>query len=189
MHIRLINPTTELKPILAKLSEGIDRAGKNVLSETSLMAFRGVPIYVGFVDDEPVTLNATTFGKRKPNAWSPYMNGYIAFTKVSERRKRYALTLVEHVKKLAVAAGCLRVKGLAGTVLGTRFHARQGDQFWAFTDRRSLMVDSPLVDPSRFPQNVTPIAARKWTQRITPMTMEEVEEIIRTQKFSYDEGR
>lgn len=186
MDIRRIESRDELKTILEHLSVGIDRSGKKVLGETSLMAFRGVPIYVGYVKDEPVTLNATTFGKRKPNAWSPYMNGYIAFTKVDKRRCGHALELVYHVKKLAVESGCLRVKGLAGTVLGLRFHQRQGDQFWAWTDRDSIMVDSPLVEPSRFPPNATPIAARKWTNRLEPFSSEELEEIVRTKTFGYD---
>ena len=176
----------ELDKYIKELSPGIDKTGKRVLGEVRLNFFREIPSWIQFYEGDPVSIYSAYFQKRKPNVWSPYMSAYTVFTRADVRRKGFATNLANHVKREAVKAGCKRMKDLAGSYVGYCFHTSCHDQFWAWTDRNSLMIDTPLVDPSEFPQDATPIAARKWTHRTTPLTKEELAEIVRTHKFAYD---
>lgn len=167
--------------------EALRKTDSRVLADTRLMQFRRVPIWIGFVDKEPVTLHAMHVGKKKANAWTPHANSYIAFTKVSERRKGYASHLFRHVRALAAEAGCVRMKALIGTVLGVRFHQHFGDHIWALNDKQMFAVDTPLVDSSRFPSGVTPMSVRPLTDRVVPMTDEEIEQILSVTTLGYEE--
>ena len=186
MAIRRIESDTELKPLVAALSVGIDKAGKRVLSEWSVMNFRKVPIWIGFVDNEPISFHASHFGSRKRDVWTPYMNFYTAFTRIDMRRKGYARQMYNYARFQAREKGCLRVKSIAGTVMGLRFHQGMGDLIWAWNDKGMMVTDSPLVDASRFPPNTTPISVRKWTDRTQPLSNEEIEEIAVKGGFWYD---
>lgn len=183
--IQQITDSSELKVILKQLSVDIDKGGKKVLSDTSMYAFRQVPIWVGFIDTEPVTINVSYFGKRKKNAWMPYMNFYIAFTRIDQRRRYHAYHLAQHVRELAIKNGCIRLKSMACTVMGVRFHQKFNDQFWALNTKENvLLVDTPLVNIP-FPTDTTPIEVRPWTDRLTPMTNEEIEAIL-SKGLKYD---
>jgi hypothetical protein len=186
MDIRLMQDKNEIKKCVDILLEGSDKGGKRVIAEWSMFHFRGVPVWIGFIDDQPVTLNISHFGKQKRDVWTPYMNFYTTFTRMDVRRRGYASHLYTYLRDKAIAVNCLRVKSLAGTTLGLRFHQAFKDQIWAWTDRNSMMIDSPLVDPSRFPVNTTPIAARKWTRSPQPMTNDEIEHSLQTMGFWYE---
>lgn len=162
-----------------------DATGWAVLKEADLMMFRGVGVWVGFVDGVPVTLNATHFGKRKKNSWEPYANWYIAFTVASERRQGHAKHLARYVQNLACNAGCVRLKALAGTYHGLMLHNALEDQFWAITDKLEVQIDTPLVDKGC---TGTPPNARKWTSRTTPMTVEEVLAELGNRTLRYCKG-
>ena len=187
MPIKPIADKEHLTAMIKALSPGIDKRGKNVLSEINLHWFRGIPSWVMTIENEPVTLYCAYFGKRRANVWSPYMNAYTVFTRADVRRRGYATHIAHHCKRLAVVAGCRRMKDLAGTRIGYQFHTANKDQFWAWTDNNALIIDTPLVDPSEFPPDTTPIAARKWTTRTRPLSYEEAEELIKDKKFAYDE--
>lgn len=181
-EIRKIEDSTELKALLRTLApkEVDDWRGKKVLSDTGMYAFRGVPIWVAFVEGQPVSINVSYFGKRKKNVWMPYMNFYIAFTRLDVRRRGYAWNLAMHVRQLAENAGCIRLKSMACTELGVRFHQKTNDDIWAFNPEQNvLLIDTPLVPRDRFPSDSTPIEVRPWTDNITPMTNEEVEFYIK----------
>jgi hypothetical protein len=175
-----------LKAILKRLSDGIDKSGKIVLADTSLYAFRQVPMWVGYIDNEPVTINVSYFGRSRKNVWMPYMNEYIAYTRPDVRRRHYALNLIYYIRDLAIKAGCRRLKSLVGTTLGCRFHQRQGDEIWAYTDEHTFLVDTPLVNPDIFPKDTVPIEVRKWAQKTSPLTKEEIEHIIQTTGVKHD---
>ena len=186
MAIRRIESDIELKLHVAALSVGIDKAGKRVLSEWSVMNFRKVPIWIGFLGDEPVSFHASHFGTRKRDVWTPYMNFYTAFTRIDLRRQGYARQMYQYARDLAREKGCLRVKSIAGTVMGLRFHQGMGDHIWAWNDKQMIVTDTPLVDASRFPPDTTPISVRKWTSRTQPMNQEEIEEVATKGGFWYD---
>ena len=188
MRIEKIGDKEQLKALVKLLKRDGDKSGKKILAEVDMLFWRGVPVWVGFNDEDPVTINATYFGKKKANSWEPYANGYTAFTRVDQRRRGYARELNTYIRDLAIGAGCLRLKALAGTKLGYHFHCAFGDQFWGLNDRHMLLVDTPLVDPARFPTGIAPISIRKWAQRTGPLTQEELE-VILTEPLHYDKEK
>lgn len=164
---------------------GSDKAGRKVLGDADMMFFRGVGVWVGIENGRPVTLNASHFSKRKKNVWQPYMNWYIAFTRIDERRKGYATDLAIHVRNLGVEAGCIRLKALAGTIAGTMFHWSLKDQMWALTPKNEIMVDTPIVK-KRFPTDKTPIEARQYTDRLKPFLLRDIKSILKETKLAYE---
>ena len=187
MDIKKIESRPELMDAIRGIKEGADRSTKKVLADTDMTFFRGVATWVGFVNGIPVTLNSTHFGKRKSGIWEPYSNYYIAVTRMENRRQGYARELNTYVEELAIKTGCIRVKALDGTRLGVLFTQGLGLDVWGLTDKNDLIVDSPLVFDGRFPESVTPKTAKKWTNRITPLTKEEIEFVLNNVKFRYDE--
>lgn len=209
MEIRLVDSKEELAEITRELKdggglvdhkvlqkaselnekgfEGLRKTDNRVIADARLMLYRRVPIWVGFVNGSPVTLHAAHLGKKKDNAWTPYANSYIAFTRMSERRKGHASELFLHVRKIATEHGCVRMKALIGTTLGVRFHQHFRDHIWAVNDRHMLVVDTPLVDSTKFPAEATPMSVRPLTNRTTPMSPEEVQEVLDSYVLGYEE--
>lgn len=185
MDISILSTQDELRKITSILKIGASRADKQVLSQCSMTMFRGVMFWVGFHEDTPVTINATHFGKKRTNIWEPYANWYIAYTTPSARRLGFAKELALHVRSLAVEAGCVRMKALAGTRLGYELHRSLGDQFWAVTDAGELAVDTPIINPGVFPTDKTPMGVRKWTDAIIPLSNDEIDEILK-EPLRYD---
>lgn len=185
MEIIEVQDKLELRA-LVKILRGdfkADRTGWEVLKEAELMLFRGVRIFVGLHGSVPVTLNATHFGKRKKNAWEPYANWYIAFTTAEYRRNGYAKELAMNVQKQAAEAGCVRLKALAGTLPGLYLHASLGDQLWAVTDKLEVQVDTPLSEAGSVLG--TPPNARKWTDRTSPLSLEQVMQELNGRPLRY----
>jgi hypothetical protein len=186
----------ELSQIARVLTLNCRTSEKKILSpaEVRMMLFRGTSFWVLMDRDAmPVSLNATHFGKRKKNVWEPYANWYTAFTRPESRRMGYAKGLGWHVRREAVEAGCVRLRSLAGTYLGYRLHRSFGDQFWGITDKDELVVDTPLVTDEvlaargrePFPSRTTPMGARKWAQRTSPLTPTMVEAYLE-RELRYD---
>lgn len=158
---------------------------KKVLSpaEVRMMLFRGTPFWVGSINGEVLTLNATKFGKKKTNGWEPYANWYIAFTKPEARRHGFAQELALHVRHLAIEAGCVRMKALAGTHLGYELHRSMGDLFWGLTPNGEIAVDTPLVSQEElaargrqpFSLDTVPMSVRKYRIAPVPMSKEELD--------------
>ena len=179
LNIRQVENTKDAEDVKKKMREGAPKGEKEILNFISTLVFRQVPVWVGMVGDEPVTVNGTYFEKRKRDVWGPYANAYTAFTRIDLRRKGYARELNNYVREKAVEAGCMRWKALTGSRLGIYFHQAFGDQFWCLNDRQMMVVDTPLVDASRFPLDQTPASASRWTTRTTPLTPEELEVLLR----------
>lgn len=186
MLVKKIESRPELMDAIKILKEDADRATKKVLADCDMMFFRKVSIWIGYENDELVTLNATHFGKRKSSIWEPYSNYYIAVTKMSQRRQGYARALNSMIQREAVAAGCVRVKALDGTKLGVLFSEGLGYQAWGLTDKNELIIDHPLVD-IEWPTDKIPKTARKWTDRLTPLNQQEIQIILETTRFPYDD--
>lgn len=170
-----------LSEVARQLTDMCPRGERLILSpaEVRMMLFRGTPFWLGYVEDLPVTLNATKFGTRKKNIWEPYANWYIAYTRPACRRRGYARELATHVRNLAVEHGCVRLKALAGSRLGYQLHRGMGDQFWAMTPRNELVVDTPLVTTLTFPNDKTPASARQYTERTSPLLDYEVASLLK----------
>jgi hypothetical protein len=137
----------------------------------------------------------THFGKRKTNGWEPYANFYLAFTRSNMRRQGHAGQLASLVRDLAVKAGCVRLKALTGTLLGYYLHRSLGDDFWALTDKREIAVDTPIVTPDQlaargrqpFPTDAVPMNVRKWTDRPSKLTQEELDAILAGGPLRYEQ--
>lgn len=181
MEFRYITDKLELRAIVASLREDFraDRAGWNVLKESEMLHFRTYYPWVLFDSDgRPLSINHTAFGKRKKNSWEPYANFYLAFTRPSARQRGHASVLARYVEADALARGCVRLKALAGTTPGLRLHLHLAHECWAITDQREVVVDTPLpLLPSDRPaewEGGRPPNARKWNERTTPYTREEL---------------
>lgn len=177
MDFRYITDKLELRAIVSSLREDFraDRAGWNVLKEAEMLHFRTYFAWVLFDSSGvPLSINHTAFGKRKKNAWEPYANFYLAFTRPSCRKAGYASKLARHVETDAVERGCVRLKALAGTTPGLRLHLSLGHQLWAITDQREVVVDTPLVPDVPEWVGGRPPNARKWNERTVPYTPEEL---------------
>lgn len=136
-----------------------------VLSELSMTMFRGAQCWVVYQGDDIVHIHASKFGKRKKNKWEPYWNWYIAYTRPDLRRQGYAKKVSERIHAMAVEAGCVRMKSLAGTLGGLRLHMSRGDELWDLRPSGEVVVDTPLIegDWRGIPPNAT--VERRMTQR------------------------
>lgn len=194
MEVIQIESREQLMGVIKEFRTDIDKAGRKVLADADMLFFRGITAWVGWIDDIPVSINMTHFGKRRSHVWEPYANGYLAFTRVSERRKGYASGLTREVMNRAVTAGCVRFKALAGTILGYYLHKSLGDEFWALTDKREIVVDTPLVTSEYlvsigrepFPTDKVPRTARKWTTRPEKLSQEELDAILAAGPLRYE---
>lgn len=184
MKIEQITDKLILRTILKEWKKNplTTRSDKSILGDSEMLLWRGVRVLVGFVNEKPVTINITHFGKRRARGsrgvWEPRANFYTAWTKHSERRKGYARKMITHIEREAVEAGCVRLKSLAGTTLGVRFHEGLGHDMWGFNDSKEILVNTPLVSRDRFPTEKPPMNVRKFVTRNTPLTPEEINEHI-----------
>ena len=115
-----------------------------VLKDLRLNVFHGGHVWVLYEAEQPVSFNCTKFGKRKGNVWEPYANWYSAYTVPWERRKGHATVLYRIVEGLAAAAGCRRIKSLAGSRAGLALHHSLRHACWGLTPNNEVWVDSPL---------------------------------------------
>jgi GNAT superfamily N-acetyltransferase len=115
-----------------------------VLTELRRDVFRGGRTWVLYDGVRPVSLNCTKFGKRHKNIWEPYANWYGAYTLPDLRRRGHAYRLYAEVERLAVLAGCRRIKSLAGSRAGLGLHRALHHQCWGRTENDEVFVDSVL---------------------------------------------
>lgn len=159
--------------------------GHRVLTELRRDVFYGGTVWVAWQDHEggpvPVSIHCTKLGKRKKNIWEPYANWYSAFTLPQYRRQGHATTLYRQMEQEALAAGCRRVKSLAGSSAGLALHLSLGHQCWGQTDNNEVWVDSPLPGCSGPYQGLAPPQAP--AQRPSPKW--ELAQIIK-QGLRYD---
>lgn len=93
----------------------------------------------------PLSVHCTKLGKRKKNAWEPYANWYTAYTLEDLRRRGLAQALYRAMEAEALAAGCRRVKSLAGSREGLHLHNALDHHCWGYTPNDEVYVDSPLM--------------------------------------------
>lgn len=130
-----------------------------VLREAALYAFWGALITVKYLDNAPASINMTKIGKRKKNTWEPYANWYGAYTLPAHRRTGLATELYKNAESLALAAGCHRIKSLAGSSAGLALHRSLGHACWGMTANGEVWVDSPLPGHGgRYGANLPPQA-------------------------------
>lgn len=187
MYIKHITNPQEVKALIKSLkpAKKDDRQGAAVMAEADLSVFWGAECWALFDNgDRAVSINLTRIGKRKKNAWEPYANWYIAYTPMNLRNKGYASKLALHVRKVAKERGCVRIKSLAGTRMGLGLHKKCGDLLWAVTEKLEVAIDSPLTE--NYPTDSTPMSVRKYTERTTPLTYEEVDGELRGKLMCYD---
>lgn len=115
-----------------------------VLTETALYVFWGARVWLLTDDTEPLSIHVSKIGKRKKNKWEPYMNWYGAYTLPDHRRRGHAYKLYAAAEKVAVSAGCRRVKSLAGSSAGLGLHLALKHQAWGRTPAGEVYIDSPL---------------------------------------------
>jgi GNAT superfamily N-acetyltransferase len=145
---QVIIQEVDVKTVVQFLKDAKEQEGRvhPVLKDLGVTVFWGARLWVAEVDGFIVHLNATKLGKRKKNKWEPYANWYIAYTLPAARRAGIALAVGRHVREVAVAAGCVRLKSLAGSFLGLRLHLAMGDECWGRTTTGEVVVDTPLVE-------------------------------------------
>jgi GNAT superfamily N-acetyltransferase len=131
-----------------------------VLDEVPTHVFRGSRLYILTFAGVPVSYHAVYLGRRKKNVWEPYANWYTAYTVNKYRRRGFARHLAIIAREDARRGGCVRLKSLAGTMLGIYLHAALGDQFWGVTDKCEVVVDTPLVNNEAYDHRSPPNAVR-----------------------------
>lgn len=129
----------------------------------------------------PLSINCTKIGKRHKNIWEPVANWYSAYTLPSVRRTGLAYRLYAEVERVAVLAGCRRIKSLAGSRAGLGLHRSLRHQCWGETENGEVYVNSPL-----------PGASETLYTGLTPpqapgalLSLEEIEAIM-TKGLRYD---
>ena len=115
-----------------------------VLTELRRDVFRGGSVWVLLHADTVISINCTRIGKRKKNVWEPYGNWYGAYTMPGYRRQGFATELYAHVEPLLVAAGCRRIRSLAGSSAGLALHHSLRHACWGKTENSEVWVDSAL---------------------------------------------
>jgi hypothetical protein len=193
----------EAAKFAAKEAAGVYKEIKEkspILSEISMLVFRGATL---FVLRDPannlLSINVSQFGKKKINIWQPYVNWYTAYTPVALRRNRYATTLYRHVEALAIAAGCRRLKSLAGTQLGLLHHNGLGHYFWGISlnlDKEgvsrglSVCVDYPLVNlpeyENRVPASVQRTLRGSEPAPLRPISVTEIRRRLGANQLQYE---
>jgi GNAT superfamily N-acetyltransferase len=145
MELVEITSWKQAKPGLepARIAEGRRHP---VVAELDMTLFRGARCWAVYEGETITHIHASKFGKRKKNKWEPYWNWYIAYTHPDYRRQGLAKEVSVQVQEMAVEAGCVRLKSLAGTFGGLRLHMSRGDQLWGYDERGEVVVDTPLVD-------------------------------------------
>lgn len=129
-----------------------DPEGCYVGKELELCFFRGAQVHYLWFDGKIVSINAIYAGRKKTNQWEPYANFLLAFTRLSDRNKGFASYLGDWVLS---RCGARRVKSLAGTVSGLALHARMGHTAWGLTEKREVLIDSPLpVAGQKYPDGI-----------------------------------
>lgn len=118
--------------------------GHQVLKELRRDVFYGGAVWVLYAGDVPLALTCGKLGKRRKNAWEPYLNWYTAYTQPAYRRQGWAAELYLAMQTAAEAAGCRRIKSLAGSSAGLALHRSLGHQCWGKTPNNEVWVDSPL---------------------------------------------
>lgn len=153
-----------------------------ILADARRLLWQGNRAYVLSDGGMRVSLAIMNFGKRKHNAWGPYVNWYTSWTPEPLRRRGYATELARTLFIMARVAGCVRVKSLIQSYAGVRLHWRLGHSMWGWTDKGFIQVDHPLV--SRDWPSTTPEQARAVTSRQEPWSVAELEQELVARGFA-----
>lgn len=139
--------------VKAMLTAGADK--HPALVELRRDVFRGGTLWVMYTEAGlPVSINCTKLGKRRSNAWEPYANWYSAYTLPAHRRTGLATDLYRVAEAAAVAAGCRRIKSLAGSSAGLGLHLHLKHACWGTTANGEVFVDSALPGFESFYQDL-----------------------------------
>jgi hypothetical protein len=168
--------------LLKDIVKQADSKGKNVLTELRYYKFIKIDMWCLYENDSFRSLHISHIGKIKTGVWEPYLNFYAAYTPPEFRRRKFASKLYFQVRQEAIKDGCKRIKSLAGSKEGLMFHHYFNDQFWAMTEHREILIDTPLIN-CEFPK-AAPRKVRKWVKdRSVPLSLEEVKQLG---KLRYD---
>jgi len=171
---------------LRERRRGYPKDDYDCLGDLGVELFRKAAVFVVDSPDGPLSFGTIHVGKRKKNIWEPYCNWTLAYTTPSHRRQGLGLQLSRTMLEHCAFLGCARVKSKAGSYLGLRLHWSLGHQVWGFTPTGELQIDSPLPNSTvTFPAK-TPIGARGVTNRVTPMSGEELREAILARDWQPD---
>jgi len=140
-----------------------ETGGYPIQSELRMQLFRGASCWLWIDGGQALHIHIAKIGKRKKNKWEPYLNWYTAYTHVDHRRQGHARRVAMLVRDIAIEAGCVRLKSLAGTYAGLRLHMSLGDECWGKTADDEIIIDTPLVsgDWSGIPPNAQAGVLRK----------------------------
>jgi GNAT superfamily N-acetyltransferase len=155
-------------PAAVALSEQVGVRGP-LLEELRNGSRYGDEVFVVIVDEEPVALASAHFHVEHKNAWTPYVNWVVAWTRPDSRRRGYARALSGFIRAEARRRGCVRLRSAIGSREGLALHAAIGDLVWGWDPKSGmLLVDTPLDFARVFPR-ATPISVRRATTRLEPL--------------------
>ena len=120
-----------------------------VLSFVELYLFRKATMYVLHENERPLSYHLCYFGKRLKDGWGPYQTCYASYTIKSARGKGYGKKLILHARKLAIKAGCTRMRVICGSIAGTMLYASLNSEFWGLTEKLEVKVDMAITETGK----------------------------------------
>jgi len=189
MNIIELDPTV-LATYMKELDlNTVDNPSREIVRQIGLCAFWGARAFAIVEGDVIVSFNMTKFGKRKKNVWEPYANWFLAYTTPQRRLQGNAKALGLHVRNLAIEAGCVRMRSLAGSWAGACMHNSMGDHFWGMTVNHEVIVDTPIVEkewPSTIPGAVRNAGGENGAIFNQPATLKDIEDLMCGPHLRYD---
>lgn len=164
----------------------VKRCGEKskILGFVELYLFRKATMYVLCDNGEPISYHLCYFGKRPKDGWGPYQTCYASYTIKSERGKGYGRKLILHARKLAIAAGCTRMRVICGSIAGTRLYASLNSEFWGLTEKLEVKVDMAIIESGK-KSGTPPYAAENAGNK--PWSLARLMKSIPGGKLPYDE--
>lgn len=156
------------------LPDGFDGPLREELENGRRYGDRTFTLVLGGV---PLAVASAHFHQERKNAWTPYVNWVVAWTRPDVRRRGYGRALSDFLRAEARARGCVRLRSVAASLEGVAFHVALGDALWARSSAGTILVDSPL-DGRPFPR-ATPASVRAVTSRLEPLSPAELAPLLR----------
>lgn len=138
----------------------------------------GDEAFVLYDNGVAVAVASAHFHTERKNAWTPYVNWVVVWTRPESRLRGHGRALSDFIRAEARARGCVRLRSIAASREGVAFHYSLGDRMWGRTREGTVLVDTPL-DARDFPDGI-PIEARSVTSRPAPLSTAEIRVLLRT---------